>query len=238
METSYVPPEVMRQYSRSDQADDQTDTEPSPDQSSSNTDPQSASDAGSDPNGQTNPTTQTNQAGLPSDMDGSEEGVRPQPGESLGFKDQLKMLSPIAILKNISGQVTSPQSQEEQQSQQSESMRVEQQIARSQQDWQNQRLKTEQDQEQTKQELEAIQAQAAGFRHLKPSSVLNQPINSEAKANIELFSRALKDAQKTEAKHKKQLTVPKGTRKGPRDPSQMMDEESGYQKMTELTVGE
>lgn len=238
METSYVPPEVMRQYAQSDQGDDQADTEPSPDQSNPNTDPQSASDAGSDPSGQSDPASQANQTALPPDVDGSEEETKPQPDESLGIKEQLKMLSPIAVLRSIGEQATSPPSQEEQQAQQAEAMRVEQQISRAQQDWQDRQLKRDQEGEQTKQEIEAIKTQAASFKHLESGSVLNQPVTSGAKVNIELFSRALKDAQKDEARHKKQLTVPKGIRKGPRDPSQMMDEESGYQKMTELTVGE
>jgi hypothetical protein len=233
VETSYTPPEVISQYS-GDSGDQQPDEQDDQKQAGSNqnspfADPSGAG-ASSDP------------SSPPPGLSGQDplaggEGGKAGAGQTLTFKEQLKMLSPLGLLQAMIGQAPS---EEEKKRQQEHEARQEQMVYQSQAQWQAHQQLEEQKKQALQQQLLQIKSQAGALKHVESSSVLTSPtVTNASLADIQLAEQALRDAQKEEMRHKQQgMNVPKGKQTGPVDAATLAKQQSGAQKMSEMTMGE
>lgn len=243
VESSYVPPEVAAAYAQDDQqGDDQQnqgsgssvfDPSNSSSQDPSSFDPSSfppellnsmggMGGGSNDPNG--------------SDTSGFEQGQGK--GDSVSLKEQLKMLSPLGLLKAITGQIGGEVSQQEKEAQQKRSARMARLNQISQTEVSQIQSKKQQDQMARQQEGAALKSQADQFKASKKHTIFSSPSENIGQADLNLMRLALESAQQEQIAKQQTAFVPRGTQKGPVGFGQLAQTKGGSQMATELTMGE
>ncbi len=232
MENSYVPPEVVRQYSQQDdQKDDQPDDQSSSTQSTGNT------PASFDPGQSVGSATNQQGNGLAGqDQFASGGEGSSNTSQTLSLKEQLKMLSPLGFLTALLGLQPS---QQELENRQKQAAKQEQLVFQSQQQWQARQAQEQQSKMALREEQESIRTQGRSFGKPRADSVLFQRVtDNPSQADTQLLTRSAKDAQELRARAAQTGNAPKGKQQGPVDFGTLAQQNQGMQKASEMTMGE
>lgn len=231
MENSFVPPEVLRQAAG--QSDQPTDDDS--EISSSAHDPQQALN---DPASNQMPSSIPGLSG--SDPVGQQTGDSPAgPAESLSLKQSLLMLSPWGLLRAMAEGIFGGKTEAQQQAEQ-QRLSWQQHVQQSeQQDWQAQQQRQIMQQQQLQQQVETLKSQG---RRIGPNqgSVLFSQTTSGDLSELRLTEQAVQDAQRQAARQQQRgLSDPgSASKKGPVSVSDVSNQKSGSQKLSEMSMGE
>lgn len=162
-----------------------------------------------------------------------------EPGESIGWREQLKMLAPHGWLHSFRQLTGTDQTEEQTKAQQQKAQQHAQIAMHNQQEAQQEQQSQEAKKAQVRQQLAEIQAQAKGLP-VESGSVLNSLTGDASAITLNLAQRALKDAQQAKMRQEEAgSAMPRSaTKKGPRSMSDTISEESGFQRLAEQTMGE